>query len=386
MQPVQSVSDLHFQRFGSHGRAFQAPGRVNLIGEHTDTSEGFVMPAAIDFCMTAVISDGKEDVAVIHSENLHETIPFDLKNFPTSARRHWSDYPAGVIWSLQQQGIACKGFNMTLRGNVPQGSGLSSSAALEVAVATAILGHQGIQLAKPEIARLCQKAENGFVGTQCGIMDQFISCCGTKDHALLLDCRSLTYELLPLPSSLRMVICNTMVQHSNAGGEYNNRRADVEASLKILRSHIPEIKTLRDATEEQMLRYASEMTEGALRRCRHVISENRRALEAAQALRGNNFVRFGQLMHEAHLSMGEDYEASCREADTLVELAMKQPGCYGARITGAGFGGCTVNVVEAKQANAFVEAMSAGYQQATGIQAEIYLSHASNGAGPLEEN
>ncbi|HUZ04675.1 MAG TPA: hypothetical protein VMU62_04910, partial [Acidobacteriaceae bacterium] len=235
----------------------------------------------------------------------------------------------------------------------------------------------------PEIAQLCQRAENGYVGAQCGIMDQFVSCCGTQDHALLLDCRSLQYELLPLPSSVRLVVCNTMVKHSNSDGDYNSRRAEVEKALAILRSHLPHLRTLRDATEAEMLQYAQEMPEGVLRRCRHVITENRRVMQATEALRQNDFVRFGRLLCEAHNSMRDNYEASCPEADILVELAMRQPGCYGARITGAGFGGCTVNVVDAEHASQFMEAISAAYLQATGKHAEIYLGRASNGAGPL---
>ena len=383
MKQEQSIHNLHLQRFGSGGRAFQAPGRVNLIGEHTDTSEGFVMPAALDFRTVAVISPAKKDTATIHSENFNETVTLDLKHLPEQPRRHWSDYPAGVLWSLQQRGIVCKGFAITLRGNVPQGAGLSSSASVEVAVALAVLAHAGVELPKPEIAQLCQRAENGFVGTQCGIMDQFVSCCGTQDHALLLDCRSLQYELLPLPSSVRLVVCNTMVKHSNSDGDYNSRRAEVEKALAILRSHLPHLRTLRDATEAEMMQYAQEMSEGVLRRCRHVITENRRVMQATEALRQHDFVRFGKLLCEAHNSMRDNYEASCPEADILVKLAMQQPGCYGARITGAGFGGCTVNVVDAEHASQFMEAISAAYLQATGKRAEIYLGRASNGAGPL---
>ncbi len=387
MSQEKPVQDIHFQRFGSRGRAFQAPGRVNLIGEHTDTSEGFVMPAALDFHTVAVISPGnsseQEDAAVIHSENFQESVTLDLKHLPEHSRGHWSDYPTGVLWSLQQRGITCKGFAMTLRGNVPQGAGLSSSASVEVAVAIAVLAHAGVELPKPEIALLCQKAENGFVGAQCGIMDQFVSCCGTRDHALLLDCRTLQYDLLPLPESVRLVVCNTMVRHSNADGDYNSRRADVEQGVKILQRHLPQARTLRDTTEAEMLHYAKEMPENVLRRCRHVLSENRRVMEAAEALRQHDFVRFGTLMYKAHISMREDYQASCKEADILVELAMQQPGCYGARITGAGFGGCTVNLVEADRVPVFMETVSAAYRAATGIQAEMYLGRASNGAGEV---
>jgi galactokinase len=369
---------------GARRQVFAAPGRVNLMGEHTDTSEGFVMPAALEFRTIAALEPLAEaEEAVITAENFGETVRFHLRDLP-EPRRHWSDYPVGVLWSLRERGIACKGFSLTLRGNVPQGAGLSSSASVEVATALALLAHAGVTLPMPEVARLCQRAENGFVGAQCGIMDQFISCCGKQDHALLLDCRTLDYELLPLPATVRLVICNTMVKHSNASGGYNSRRADVEAALQIVRRGNPAIRTLRDASEADMQRHAAEMPAAVLRRCRHVLSENQRTLEAAAALRSGAFARFGALMLATHASMRDDYEASCAEADLLVELAMRQPGCYGARITGAGWGGCTVNLVEAGQASAFMQAVSGAYLQATGRSAEIYLGRASNGAGPVE--
>ena len=354
------------------------------MGEHTDTSEGYVMPVALDVRTVATLEPkvGGDDAEII-SENFQETVRLDLRELPRP-QRHWSDYPVGVLWSLQQRGIACKGFTLRLHGNVPQGAGLSSSASVEVATALALLAHSGVALPMPEVARLCQRAENDFVGAKCGIMDQFISCCGKQDHALLLDCRTLEYELLPLPSTVRLVICNTMVKHSNASGGYNSRRADVDAALQVLRRSNPAILTLRDATEAEMQRHAAEMPAPVLRRCRHVLSENRRTLEAAGALRGGDFARFGSLMLETHASMRDDYEASCAEADLLVELAMQQPGCYGARITGAGWGGCTVNLVEAEHADRFMQTMAAAYFQGTGKRAEIYLGRASKGAGPVE--
>lgn len=384
MKKTEIPSGSSSSATGALRRVFAAPGRVNLMGEHTDTSEGFVMPAALEVRTVATLEPwAGGDEAEITSENFGETVRVDLRKLP-EPRRHWSDYPIGVLWSLRERGIACKGFSLTLRGNVPQGAGLSSSASVEVATALALLNHAGVTLPMPEVARLCQRAENGFVGAQCGIMDQFISCCGQQDHALLLDCRTLDYELLPLPATVRLVICNTMVKHSNASGGYNSRRADVEAALQILRRSRPELRTLRDATEAEMQRHAAEMPAPVLRRCRHVLSENRRTLEAASALRSGDFPRFGALMLETHASMRNDYEASCEEADLLVELAMRQPGCHGARITGAGWGGCTVNLVEAEMASAFMQTISDAYFQSTGKRAEIYLGRASNGAGLVE--
>ncbi len=342
------------------------------------------MPAALDLRTVSVLSPHQNSIANIYSANFDEQVRFDLRQVPTTAQKHWSDYPAGVLWTLQRRGIGFDGFDMTLSGDVPLGSGLSSSASVEVAVAVAVLAHAGVMLDKPEIAKICQFTENNFIGAQSGIMDPLASCCGAEGHALLLDCRSLQYELLPLPQEVMLVICNTMVKHSlSDGGGYNQRRAEFEQGLKILQSRRSDIHTLRDVSEEELRAWEQEMPRHVFLRCLHVVTENRRVLEAAEALRQNDFSRFGTLMREAHISMRDNYAASCAEADTLVELAAKQPGCYGARITGGGFGGCTINLVAAEQAERFVEDVRAGYEKATGIRSEIYLCRASNGAGAL---
>jgi galactokinase len=381
----QSTQEIHSKRFGAGGVAYQAPGRVNLIGEHTDTSEGFVMPAALDLRTISVLSPRTDSTANIYSLNFDEQVSVDLQHLPSRRRGHWSDYPTSVLWTLEQRGIHPKGFDLTLSGNVPLGSGLSSSASVEVAVAVAVLAYAGTTLTKPEIAKICQFSENNFVGAQSGIMDPFTSCCGVDNHALLIDCRSLDYEALPLPNEVLLVICNSMVKHSLAGGgEYNARRAEVQAGVRILQQHYPDIHTLRDVTEEQLRHCESEMPEEIFRRCLHVVTEDERVLEAASALRSADFYRFGRIMHQVHVSMRDNYAASCVETDLLVELAARQPGCFGARITGGGFGGCTINLVAADHADNFVRNVRAGYEEATGIQSEIYLSRASDGAGPLQ--
>ncbi|MGO8718971.1 MAG: galactokinase [Acidobacteriaceae bacterium] len=380
----QSPLEIHRNRFGAQGLSYQAPGRVNLIGEHTDTSEGYVMPAALDLHTISVLSPRSDSIANIYSVNFAEQVTLDLQHLPGRPRGHWSDYPASVLWTLEQRGIHPDGFDLTLSGNVPLGSGLSSSASVEVAVAVAVLAHTGTALPKPEIAKICQYSENNFVGAQSGIMDPFTSCCGVDNHALLIDCRSLDYEALPLPSAVLLVICNSMVKHSLAGGgEYNARRAEVQAGVRILQQHDPRIHTLRDVTEDELQHHENEMPEEIFRRCLHVVTENARVLQAAEALRNGDFSDFGRIMHEAHISMRDNYAASCEETDLLVELAARQPGCFGARITGGGFGGCTINLVDAGHADKFVQNVRAGYEEATGIRAEIYLSRASNGAGPL---
>ena len=288
-----------------------------------------------------------------------------------------------MLWALREHGVPIdNGFSLTIAGNVPLGAGLSSSASVEVATAFAVLGATSYDLPLTKIALLCQRAENAFVGANVGIMDQFVSCCGQQDHAVMIDCRSLDYTLAPIPPDIRIVICNSMVKHDNTGA-YNTRRAEMEAGLRILQAHRPEIKALRDATVDDLARWGSEMTPESLRRCRHVITEDNRVLAAVDAFRASDLTRFGELMHEAQLSFRDDFEASCPEIDILVSLADKQPGCFGARLTGGGFGGCTVNLVAADRASAFTEAMRAGYLEATGIAAEIYTSRASAGAHPI---
>lgn len=388
MSPSQ-LAALHLGSFSIPPQLFAAPGRVNLIGEHTDYCDGFVMPAAIDFSTIVAISPRTDGRIVAHSVNFNErvdkSIPELLDDGFASLRAgrkvHWSDYPAGVLWALREHGVPiANGFSLTIAGDVPLGAGLSSSASVEVATAFAVLGATSFDMPLPQIAQLCRRAENVFVGANVGIMDQFVSCCGAQDAAVMIDCRSLQYTLAPIPPEVRIVICNSMVNHSNAGGEYNTRRAEIEEGTAILHSHRPEIKALRDATVEDLAQWGNEMKPNVLRRCRHIITEDTRVLAAVTAFRNSDLTRFGELMAEAHASFRDDFEASCPEIDILVELAVKQPGCYGARITGGGFGGCTVNLVAVDHVPAFVDAMWAGYLAATSITAEIYTSRASAGA------
>jgi galactokinase len=381
---VNVTSALHRERFGQTPRVFAAPGRVNIIGEHTDYADGFVMPAAIDFATLAGISARSDGAVVIRSENYGDQVTHSLADLPAKAVGQWSDYPLGVLAVLRMEGVEVPAFSLTLNGDVPVGAGLSSSAAVEVATMAAALSLTGAQIPLPRMAQLCQRAENEFVGASTGIMDQFIACCGAADHALLLDCRSLAFRLAPIPPGISLVISNTMVKHSHAGGEYNTRRAEVEEGTEILRRHRPEIRKLRDATLDDLEKWGGEMPAGVLKRTRHVITENARTVAAADALEAGDLKRLGQLMYAAHASYRDDFEGSCREADVLVELASKEPGCIGARLTGGGFGGCTVTLVETACAQDFSDHLRKGYQEATGIDADVYLCHASSGAREVD--
>lgn len=380
MQDAGVVRNFHSKHFLAEPKVFAAPGRVNIIGEHTDYAEGFVMPAAIDFTTVAAISPRSDGKIVIYSMNFEEEVTHDASAIPEKASRHWSDYPLGVLSTLQSVGVPPVGFSLTLAGDVPLGSGLSSSAALEVASFLAMQSLSEKKFTPPEIAKLCQRAENEFVGTKSGIMDQFIACCGAEDHALLLDCRDLSFRLAPIPSNVSIVISNTMVKHSHAGGEYNTRRAEVEEGVVVLRKHRPEIRVLRDATIDDLAKWGDEMRPDVLKRCRHVITENTRTIAAADALARHDLKELGRLMADAHASYRDDFEGSCKEADLMVELANILPGLIGARLTGGGFGGCTVNLVASGQASTFAESLKNAYREATGIAADVYLCHASAAA------
>jgi galactokinase len=378
------LSSLHQKRFQAEPAVFVAPGRVNLIGEHTDYAEGFVMPAAIDFATLAAISPRTDGKIVLCSENYaNDERTFDAASLPKSASKHWSDYPLGVVAILAGEGHTIPGFSLTLWGDVPLGSGLSSSASVEVATALAVISLIGVEYPGAVLARLCQRAENEFVGANCGIMDQFISANGAENHALLLDCRDLSYKLAPIPPNVALVIANTMVKHSVAGGEYTSRRAQVEEACAIIARHRPEVRFLRDATLEDLANWGYEMSPDALKRARHVISENLRTVAAADALMRRDLRELGRLMAEAHTSYSQDFEASCVEADAMVALAQDLPGLIGARLTGGGFGGCTINLVEREHAGEFSEALAARYTAEIGIVPQIMVCHASGGARRL---
>ena len=320
------LRSMHRTRFHAEPAVFVAPGRVNLIGEHTDYAEGFVMPAAINFATLAAISPRSDGKIVLYSENYGEEKTYSAETLPAGPSSHWSDYPMGVVSILSGEGHKIPSFSLTVWGDVPLGSGLSSSAAIEVATMLAVLSLVGAEYPGPVMARLCQRAENEFVGSSCGIMDQFISANGKEDHALLLDCRDLSFKLAPIPEHVAIVIANTMVKHSVVGGDYKTRRAESEAACAIIASHRPNVPFLRDATLEDLEKWGSEMPPKSLMRARHVISEDLRTVAACDALLRGDLNELGRLMAEAHTSYSQDFEGSCVEADAMVEFARICPG------------------------------------------------------------
>ena len=366
-------------------RTFRAPGRVNLIGEHTDYNDGFVMPAALDFSTWVKVTPLEHRKLQIFSENFGEEIEVDLDDRNLSARGDWSDYPVGVAVVLERTGHRLRGARLQIRGEVPIGSGLSSSAAIEVATVCALVANSELKIDPRELALLCQRAENEFVGARVGIMDQFISLFGQSNKALLLDCRSLEFRLLPLPDNVRLIICNTMVKHALASSAYNERRAQCEAGVTHLAKFLPQVTALRDVTIDQLEQHADELSDVVYRRCRHVISENARVLSAGEALERSELERFGKLMAESHRSLRDDYEVSCKELDLMVELAQNIDGVYGARMTGGGFGGCTVNLVAEENVEEFRARVAMEYERGTSLRPEIYVCKAANGAEEVRQ-
>lgn len=366
-------------KFGTSGAVYRAPGRVNLIGEHTDYNEGWVLPAAIGFfCWTAIAPRTDRRLA-IYSENFNETITADLDSLTRLPEGSWGNYPLGVAWALQQAGKNLGGADLYIAGNVPLGAGLSSSAAMEVATGFALLEMSLQSMDLAELALLCQRAENEFTGARCGIMDQFISCRGAAGHVMLLDCRSLATRMLPLPENVALIICNTMVKHELGASEYNTRRAECEAAVHALRKALPRVRALRNVSAAQLEEHRYLLSNDLYKRARHVVSENLRVQQAADALESGATQKLSRLMADSHRSLRDDYEVSCPELDTMVEIAARQRGVLGARMTGGGFGGCTINLVDTAWAAEFQQKVAAAYTSATGLRPDIYICEAAGG-------
>ena len=358
---------------------FFAPARINLLGEHTDYTGGFVLPMAINFATVAEISPRDDGRYGFLSKRFPEK--FEVSRDDRSASRGaWSDYPVGVLRMLQERGIEPPAFDLTLGGDVPLNSGLSSSASVEVASAVAMLAHSGITLSAKELALLCQRAENDYVHSPCGIMDQLVVTAAHAGHAMLLDTRSLTYDLLPLFPGTHIVVCNSMVKHSIATGEYGVRRGEVEEGQSAIRKSFPHIQSLRDATIADLEACRVGMSPESFKRCRHILSDNARALAAREVMIAGDSARFGQLLLAAHASQRDDFAASCEEIDFLVDTAATLEGCFGARMTGGGFGGCTVNLVKDENAESFAEELKERYLARFNISAETFVCEAVDGA------
>jgi len=358
----------------------RAPGRVNLIGEHTDYNDGFVLPAAIDRYIWFAGRRRPDRIVRAHSVDFRDSVEFSLDAIEPDGQHSWSNYLRGVSKLLEGDGHRLSGADVALGGDVPREAGLSSSAALEVAATVFWQRLMKLDLDPVYVIKLARRAENEFVGVPCGIMDQFISALGRAHHALFLDCRDLTYRHVPLRSDVKVVVCNSGVKRALAQSEYEVRLRQCRQAVAQIASTGLAVRSLRDVELQDLETARSAMTVALRRRARHVVSENQRVLEAIKALEQGDLEQFGQLMNASHDSLRDDYEVSSKELDTLVEIARRQPGVLGARMTGAGFGGCPVNLVRAEAADSFAEAIVRGYQQALGLKAEVYVCQASAGA------
>ncbi len=367
--------------FGSKPEVIvRAPGRVNLIGEHTDYNDGFVLPAAIDRAIEFAGGPRADRRVRAYSLDFNDQIEFSLDDIQKDHQHTWSNYLRGVSKFLEEDGHQLTGADLVFGGNVPREAGLSSSAAVEVGAAVFWKKLLGLDLDPVYVVKLARRAENQFVGVPCGIMDQFISALGRRDHALFLDCRDLTYRHVPLREDIKIVVCNSGVKRALAQSEYEVRLNQCRQAVAQIASTGLAVKSLRDVEPADLETARHALTEILLRRARHVVTENARVLEAVKVLEAGDVERFGELMNASHESLRDDYEVSSKELDVLVELAWKQPGVLGARMTGAGFGGCTVNLVRAEAADAFAEAVRRGYHDAMGMAGEIYICQASDGA------
>ena len=389
MQDLKKLWKIFNQKFTDTGLikgAFSAPGRVNLIGEHTDYNEGFVLPMAIGKKIIMLGQLRNDRLVQVFDLSYKVGDKFSLDKLSPTKKDSWANYLMGVVDEIQKAGYPLQGANLIFTSNIPQRAGLSSSAALEVVTALTMAKLNSLKIKPVEMAHLCQRAENNFVGVACGIMDQYVSCLGQKNYALFIDCRSNDYELIPLKDhNFQIVICNSKVQRRLIDSEYNKRREECKIATEFFKHKLSrEIRALRDITIDEYKIYQSQLPEVIARRARHVISENYRVQAGVQALREENFLAFGQLMVESHQSLKEDYEVSCVELDLLVNLALKQEGVLGARMTGAGFGGCTVNLIEKNYVDAFKKKIKNEYKKITGIIPDIYVTPPAEGAKVLE--
>jgi galactokinase len=384
---IERITGVFHETFGgAPAHLVRAPGRVNLLGEHVDYNDGFVLPAAIDRATYIAFSPTGTDLSTLVAVDFNQRASFSPQTIPSKTQAdgsplpEWAHYPAGVMWSLNENQLETRGMNAVFASNVPRGSGLSSSASVEMAFMLAWQTFSDWMLPSMQRALLGQKAENQYVGVNCGIMDQFASACGVENKLLLLDCRSLNWKTIPLPEDVAIVIADTTIRRKLTSGEYNKRRAACEEAVRLLKQDLRHIRSLRDVSVEDFNRFADKLPEEVSKRARHVVEEIERSNQAEALLEARNIQHFGELMNQCHASLRDFYEVSSPELNVMASVAQSLDGCYGARLTGAGFGGCTVNLVAHEQAETFSELLAKGYQSETGYQPEIYITRASNGA------
>jgi galactokinase len=377
---LKDITEKFKELYNQEPLVVRSPGRVNLIGEHTDYNEGFVLPAAINKEIFFAMAPNQTNTLRVHAYDLDEHAEFNLNNVHRS-EIGWANYLLGVIAQLQKAGFTVQGLDLVFGGNVPIGAGLSSSAAVECGMAFGLNEMFRFGIDKFTLVKMAQKAEHEFAGVMCGIMDQFASMFGQRNHAIKLDCRSLEYEYYNLDmQDYRILLCDTQVKHSLASSEYNTRRQECEAGVAILHKHYPEVLSLRDATLEMLAQHKQEFDPVVYKRCTYVVSENNRVEAACHDLENGNMKAFGEKMYASHAGLQHDYEVSCPELDFLVKQAKQSEAVLGARMMGGGFGGCTINIVKVDALDAFVKQMEQAYQQQFGIQLKTYIAEIVDGS------
>lgn len=388
MADLQALKQKFVARFGGTEagiRSFFAPGRVNLIGEHTDYNGGYVFPAALTFGTTLLVRKREDALIRLASENFSLAGEFTLDTAVYDKAHDWMNYPKAVLVHLAKRGYTFGGYDLLFLGEIPNGAGLSSSASIEVVTAYALMSMEGHKLDKVELALVSQEAENQFMGVNCGIMDQFAVAMGKEEHAVLLKCNTLDYEHVPFKAKgCKLVIGNTNKRRGLVDSEYNARRSQCEQAVEYLKAAFPALTLLGELNAEQLKANEHLIPDETVRmRARHVIEENDRVLQSVGALQANDLETFGKLMIASHASLQHQYEVTCKELDVMVEEALKVPGVLGSRMTGAGFGGCTVSLVEGDQVDAFITAVGKAYADKTEYTADFYVGEIGDGVKEL---
>ncbi|MFC3750040.1 galactokinase [Paenibacillus sp. GCM10012306] len=387
---IQQLSQTFIGKYGEssqEARVFYAPGRVNLIGEHLDYNGGYVLPAALEFGTTLIVRPRSDSKVTFASTNFPYEASIDFSDIGKNKTGEWVDYPIGVMVELQKKNLPLtKGYDLLFHGDIPNGAGLSSSASLEVVTAYAFLTLEGGDTDTVEIALLSQRAENQYVGVNSGIMDQFAVANGKRDHAILLMCDTLEYNLVPfVTGSYKLIIGNTNKRRGLVDSKYNERRQQCDEALSILQKEVPSLSYLAQLTREQFETHQDKIADETVRRrARHVVEENQRVLESVEVLKNNDLKQFGQYMNDSHASLRDLYEVSCAELDIMVEEAQRIPGTLGARMTGAGFGGCTVSLVHEDDVERFISEVGAAYKERSGLTGEFYVCGIGNGVEELK--
>lgn len=377
---IRDITTEFTTRFQDEYILVKSPGRVNLIGEHTDYNEGYVLPAAVDKSIVLAMNSNESDRARFHAIDKSETFSTDISEEIRRSDWGWPNYLLGIVYQLKKEGHEVHGFDCVFGGNVPIGAGMSSSAALGGGVLYGLTDLFDLEIPPVEMAEIAQKSENDFVGVQCGIMDQFVSLNGKKGHALKLDCRSLEYEYYPFDhEDIHVVLCDTGIRRELASSEYNKRRQQCEQGVKTLREFNSQIKSLRDVEMEFLLLHEEDLDPTVFKRCKYVIEENKRVLQACRDLDNDDLTSFGQRMYQSHAGLRYEYEVSCKELDTLVDIARGMEGVYGCRMMGGGFGGCTINLVEDEHLDTFIEQIQRNYTEVIGNEISIYKTSVSGG-------